>query len=515
MDGEIGTDVGLMTGEKPKIKGWFMARLMQRYDGSFLFALGMQYFNTGLRQMIVLADNNLWEAVYGLSPTTATMYTSWINLPWSPKLFYGIITDAVPICGSTKRMYVVLMGVLQFVSLMTVAMIPGLDPAAIMGLTVVYSMGGAFTEVVCQGLMVVECRKDPESGSEELQTFAWVMYGVGGTIGCYFGGLFTTMWVLGPGARLCYAIVACFCLTLGIGGFFINKELESNQKDMISMSAGARTKMVFKEIGQGLMIKELYTSLIFQMILSSIVPQFQTFLYYYYTEVTNFSNMTYAYLQLVGNFATIPGAIMFNLFLKEKEFRFMMIMACLINTFGALTTAMFCSNHTLGMTPFLFTMFTSTVTDVLYMCFVNMPLSVLFAKLIPEKIESSLFAFSTGLMNLSNLFISPNLGVAINAIWFHQDTTDLTKVWQLYIVQAVMSVIPIFFVWLLPKRADVTKVQTCLAYIALQDTTEPARIEITTLILEYNKLDEKHVIAFKIKDPRMLTDRGDEKITEN
>lgn len=82
-------------------------------------------------------------------------------------------------------------------------------------------------------------------------------------------------------------------------------------------------------------------------------------------------------------------------------------------------------------------------------------------------------------------------------------------------VQAVMSVIPIFFVWLLPKRADVTKVQACLAYIALQDTTEPARIEITTLILEYNKLDEKHVIAFKIKDPRMLTDRGDEKITEN
>ena len=125
---------------------------------------------------------------------------------------------------------------------------------------------------------------------------------------------------------------------------------------------------------------------------------------------------------------------MFSLFLKEKEFRYMMIMACLINFFGAITTAMFCSGHDLGMTPFMFTMLTSTVTDVLYMCYVNLPLSVLFAKLIPEKIESSLFAFSTGLMNLSNLFISPNLGVAINAIWFHQNSDHLTGVWKLYIV---------------------------------------------------------------------------------
>jgi hypothetical protein len=93
--------------------------------------------------------------------------------------------------------------------------------------------------------MVIECRKDPKSGSEELQTFAWVMYGAGGTIGCFIGGILTTKWVFGLGARLCYAVVACFVLALGIGGFFINKELEANQKEMMSMSQGARTKMVF------------------------------------------------------------------------------------------------------------------------------------------------------------------------------------------------------------------------------------------------------------------------------
>ena len=148
-EGELGEDAGVMSVERPKKKGWFMKRLLNRYDNSFLFALGMQYFNTGLRQIIMLADNNFWDTVYGLPPGTATMYSSWINLPWSPKLLYGIVTDSIPIFGSTKRSYVVLMGIIQFITLMIVALKPGLDPAAIMGLTVAYSTGGAFMEVVC------------------------------------------------------------------------------------------------------------------------------------------------------------------------------------------------------------------------------------------------------------------------------------------------------------------------------------------------------------------------------
>lgn len=84
---------------------------------------------------------------------------------------------------------------------------------------------------------------------------------------------------------------------------------------------------------------------------------------------------------------------------------------------------------------------------------------MLFAKLVPERIESSLYAFSTGLMNLAALFIAPNLGNLINVIFFHVNLKNLTYVWALYATQAVMAVIPVLFVWLLPTRAEVTKVQ--------------------------------------------------------
>jgi hypothetical protein len=58
---------------------------------------------------------------------------------------------------------------------------------------------------------------------------------------------------------------------------------------------------------------------------------------------------------------------------------------------------------------------------------------VLFAKLIPEKIEASLFAFLTGLSNLNNLFISNNLGNLIN-LWIGVDSDTLDKTWELYSV---------------------------------------------------------------------------------
>ena len=77
---------------------------------------------------------------------------------------------------------------------------------------------------------------------------------------------------------------------------------------------------------------------------------------------------------------------------------------------------------------------------------------MLFAKLVPERIESSLYAFSTGLMNLASLFIAPNLGNLINVIFFHVNLSNLTYVWALYATQAVMAVIPVLFVWLLPTR---------------------------------------------------------------
>ena len=42
-----------------------------------------------------------------------------------------------------------------------------------------------------------------------------------------------------------------------------------------------RSKFVLSEVGQGLKLKELYSSLMYQTILGAIIPSFCAYVYYY------------------------------------------------------------------------------------------------------------------------------------------------------------------------------------------------------------------------------------------
>ena len=58
---------------------------------------------------------------------------------------------------------------------------------------------------------------------------------------------------------------------------------------------------------------------------------------------------------------------------------------------------------------------------------------VLFAKMIPSNIESSMFAMLTGLMNLSNGFTAKILGNIIN-IFVGVKEENLKDLWILYVI---------------------------------------------------------------------------------
>ena len=129
----------------------------------------------------------------------------------------------------------------------------------------------------------------------------------------------------------------------------------------------------------------------------------------------------------------------------------MMIVACFINMVGAVTTVLYTRKITFGLRPLAFVVMTTTVTDTLYNAYTTLPGMVLFAKLIPESVESSMFALLTGLTNLSNLFLSKELGIFINS-FVGVNEKNLDRIWELYAIQAGCCFVPMFFVWLLPNR---------------------------------------------------------------
>ena len=129
--------------------------LFRLYDNRFLFALGLQYLNTGMKSMTTLALLDMFRTQYALEPEETQSLTALMSLSWTPKLFYGIISDTFPIFGTRKKSYLALMGLLQFSTAFLIALYPFENAASIAALGFLMNLASAFMDVVVDGLMVM------------------------------------------------------------------------------------------------------------------------------------------------------------------------------------------------------------------------------------------------------------------------------------------------------------------------------------------------------------------------
>jgi len=65
-----------------------------------------------MQVMLTLAFLNMFKNEFKLEPAYTQLMMGVMTLPWTPKLFYGIISDTFPICKSRKRSYLILMGLI-------------------------------------------------------------------------------------------------------------------------------------------------------------------------------------------------------------------------------------------------------------------------------------------------------------------------------------------------------------------------------------------------------------------
>lgn len=80
---------------------------------------------------------------------------------------------------------------------------------------------------------------------------------------------------------------------------------------------------------------------------------------------------------------------------------------------------------------------------------------VLLAKIIPSQIETSMFAFFMGIINLFGLVIAKFIGNAYNKTFIGVTSENLDNLWKLYTIQISLSILPIFLVWILPTKKAV------------------------------------------------------------
>ena len=70
--------------------------------------LMMVYFAYGALGLIAVAESFWIKKSLTLSPAELAASSVWLTLPWTVKMVFGELVDAVPIFGSQRRSYVVI-----------------------------------------------------------------------------------------------------------------------------------------------------------------------------------------------------------------------------------------------------------------------------------------------------------------------------------------------------------------------------------------------------------------------
>ena len=308
----------------------------------------------------------------------------------------------------------------------------------------IYNIFQAIGDVVGDAIMVTCARKDPVHGSSDLQMVHIVSVWLGGISGSVISSyanenfhpfiILRGFWV----TSILFSILAFW--------------IEEIHADKFSTPI-ENVKLSLRHIQKRI----VFGSLIFLFISGAIIPSFSDIMYFWQINVLEFSKQTIALLTLISFWTASLGTFIYKFWLKNIEYRCIMILAHFIFAFASLTSFLLVSRiskNVFGLNDIFFSFFTGTLMDVLYVAFVLMPTLVLQTKIVPKNIEATVYSFFTSLLNLANTFISPIIGGIISD-FFHVSKDDFTYLPTIILIQLAMCFIPILFIWLLPTNKDI------------------------------------------------------------
>ena len=84
-----------------------------------------------------------------------TLYMSIIHIPWSVKIIYGIVSDNLPIAGTRRKSYIVIMGFVQFLALISIYFLHETSELLVAIFLTMAALSESFVNVVADAIMCV------------------------------------------------------------------------------------------------------------------------------------------------------------------------------------------------------------------------------------------------------------------------------------------------------------------------------------------------------------------------
>lgn len=193
-----------------------------RFDISFVIISVLQSIDNGFSLLIWLSAQDLFKSYMDQEPSDMAFYNSLGSLPWSFKIFYGLITDNVPIFGLKRKPYIIFFTLLKSVMLFLVYQYQGDSAMTICIYLLIVNIAQAFKSVVMDALVIIQARKDPVGGSQDLISLNMLVQSIAGAAGGIIAAIITERYHPKYG----FLLSAIISVITAIGSIFLSKESE-------------------------------------------------------------------------------------------------------------------------------------------------------------------------------------------------------------------------------------------------------------------------------------------------
>jgi len=374
-----------------------------------------------------------------IEPSTATLIAGLTQtLPWSVKPLYGLLTDALPICGKRRKSYIIIGAVSGAMSWIALALLTTELWHAAIFLTI-GAISGAIVNV-CAEAVTVECSSGRSFGrAATLQSWQWGTGNASSLLGAIIGGYGLDL----LGHKYIFLLTGIVVL-IQVPAAIYAEEPDCPE----NRSSGELVTEWWVTLKNAVQHDQTFKCLIFIFILFS-TPTNGDASSYFYTNELGMSASTLATVGILGQGAGLLGIFLYQKYCRHIGVRYMLfwstLVGCILSLLGIMLYTR--ANVSLGIpdVPFLIT--DSTISIIVSQVG-SMPIFALVAILCPEGVEATIFSLFTSVMNFGSLVGNQIGGILVYL--FGITSTDFTLLWLLVLLTSLLQLYPMVFLFLIP-----------------------------------------------------------------
>ena len=416
-------------------------------------AITLSFVDVGIA-MYLLQIPVGYYLIYNLNASSQqySSYSTLVNLPWSLKFIFGMISDGFPILGYRRKSWlgigwIIFVLICSYLSLMGE---PGIYMTTIMMfiLTCAYLLSDVCSDTLC----VERARFETESERGTLQTSGYTSRAFGSVIGSILGAILynKTSWGWGLTIAQIFGLSALIPLTGVLPSLW-------NLEELASSRPAPTIKEQFQDIWATLKLKAVWRPLSF--IFTYYVMQIPNQAWTNFLVIgLGFTDFDIGLLTVASTVFLWVGMIIYKRYFFNTSWRQVYIWTTALGAiFSFLQILLILGiNRKLGIPDVVFAIGDTGIVYLIY-AIQSMPSSIMFIMICPEGSEGITYALLTTIGNLA-WTVACALGSFMTTMWDVSNDTlangDYNGMLKLTLLTSFLQIVPLSLVFLLPDSKE-------------------------------------------------------------